>query len=237
MRYAEREPFPVLRLDRTNVLTRLIPARILLALLAAAAIGAETVDRIAVSVGNLVITTSELERQIRTTAFLNGKPPDFSPASKRATADRMVEQMLIRRELENGRYPLPSAGEIEPVLEKFVRDNFGSAADYQKALVATGLSEQDLKDELLWQRRLLLFVGERFRAGVYVSDQQIQDYFEKIVRPAAALVKPGQPVEIEDYRAGIEDTLAGPRVDQAMDSWLQDVRKRTDIVYHEEALR
>ncbi len=96
-------------------------------LLLTAALRAETIDRIAVSVGNLVITASELDRQIRATAFLNGKPPDFSPASKRATADRMVEQTLIRRELESGHYPLPAAEEVGPVLEKFQRENFASA--------------------------------------------------------------------------------------------------------------
>ena len=68
---------------------------------------AEIIDRIAVSVGNQAITISDLDREIRVTAFLNRTPPDFSPAARRATADRMVEQRLILRELENSRYPSP----------------------------------------------------------------------------------------------------------------------------------
>jgi hypothetical protein len=88
----------------------------------------EIIDRIAVSVGNRVVTASDLDREIRVAAFLDGKQPDFSPATKRATADRLVEQQLIRRELETSRYQMPSATEVEPIVEKFQRDHFQDAA-------------------------------------------------------------------------------------------------------------
>src|SRR5262249_49424474 len=57
---------------------------------------AEIIDRVAVVVGNRVITESEILREVRLTAFLNGAPLDFSAASKRKTAERLVEQRLIR---------------------------------------------------------------------------------------------------------------------------------------------
>jgi hypothetical protein len=63
-------------------------------------VSAEIIDRIAVTVEKQVITESEIWRQIRITAFLNGEEPDFSSAAKRTMADRLVEQVLIRRELE-----------------------------------------------------------------------------------------------------------------------------------------
>src|SRR5262245_9914320 len=53
---------------------------------------AEIIDRIAVVVGNGVITESQIIREIRLAAFLDGKPLDFSAESKRKTADRLVEQ-------------------------------------------------------------------------------------------------------------------------------------------------
>jgi hypothetical protein len=73
---------------------------------------AEIVDRIAVSVANRVITQSDLERQIRVTAFQNDKNPNFSSANKRVVAEKMIEQKLIQRELENSRYPVPSPEEL-----------------------------------------------------------------------------------------------------------------------------
>jgi hypothetical protein len=197
----------------------------------------EIIDRIAVSVGNRVVTASDVDREIRVTAFLDGKPPDFSPAAKRVTADHLVEQQLIRRELETSRYPMPSAADVAPIVDKFQKDHYKDAADYERALAAAGISAQDVKDEVLWQRALLSFIDARFRLGVQVSDQEIQDYFEKVVKPAAQAAHPGAAVTLDDYRQSIERTLAGPMVDRQLDDWLKQVRQRTDIVYHEEAFQ
>ena len=59
---------------------------------------AEVLDRIAVTVGKQVITESEILRDLRVAAFIDGKPPDMSPAAKRKSADRLVEQILILQE-------------------------------------------------------------------------------------------------------------------------------------------
>ena len=206
-------------------------------LLSALLLHGEIIDRIAVSVGSRVATASDVDREIRVTAFLDGKPPDFTPAAKRATGDRLVEQLLIRRELETNRYPMPSAADVDPIVDKFQRDHYKDAADYQRATAAAGITAQDVSDEILWQRALLLFIDARFRLGVQVSDQQIQDYFDKVVKPAAEAAHPGAPVSLEDYRRRIEDTLAGPMVDKQLDDWLKDVRQRTVIVYHDEAFQ
>jgi hypothetical protein len=196
---------------------------------------AETIDRIAVSVGNRVITTSDLDRQLRVSAFLDGVQPDFTAAGKRAMAERMVEQKLIRAELENSRYPVPAMAEIEPEWADFKKKYYRDDADFQRAAAAAGVTEAELKDELLWQRTLLLFIELRFRPGAQVSDQEIQNYFDKTVAPAARLAHPGQPVVLEDFRVEIEQTLTGQRVDQDMDRWLQAARRRTTIIFHPEA--
>ena len=209
----------------------------LLLLAPCAFLSAEIVDRIAVSVGNSVITTSDLDREIRVTAFLNGIKPDFSKAAKQATADRMVEQKLVERELENGRYPTPQPADVLPALEDFRKRFYPVEADYQRALAAYGITGQDVDSMLLWQRTLLEFIEVRFGPGVQLTDQQIQDYFDKVVAPAARSAHPGQPVSLEDYRAKIEQTLIGQREDEEMDTWLREARRRTEIVMHPEALQ
>ena len=201
------------------------------------ALGAEILDRIAVSVGNRVITATDLDREIRVTAFLNGAKPDLSAANKRATAERMVDQKLIRHELETSRYPVPAASEVEPELDAFRKRYFTSDADYHRALGQAGITEADLKAELLWQRTLLLFIDVRFRPGVQVSDQEIQDYFDHTVAPAARAAHPGETPNLQQYRAEIEQKLTGEKVDQEVDRWLKQVRQRTEIVFHPEVFR
>jgi hypothetical protein len=200
-------------------------------------LSAEIIDRIAVSVGNQAITTSDLDREIRVSAFLNRSQPDLSPAARRTMADRMVEQRLILRELENSRYPAPAAPEIDPVLEKFKKDNFASDEQYSQALAEDGITDQQVRDELLWQRRLLQFIDVRFRPSVQVSDQEIQDYFIKVVEPAAQAAHPGQPVTLEEYRDRIEEKLTGEQVDKQMSAWLASQRERSQVVLHPEAFQ
>ncbi len=206
-------------------------------LFAAAAAFPDIVDRIAVSVGNHVITASDLDRQIRVTSFLDGVKPDLSPAAKRSMAGKMVDQALVRRELETSRYPAPSPSEVEPVLAQFKKEHFGGDAEYQRALASYGISDQDVKDELLWERTLLAFLDVRFRPAVQVNDQDIQNYFDKTVKPAAQAAHPGEPVSLDDYRAEIEQHLTGEREDEEMARWLEQARRRTQIVYHDEAFR
>jgi peptidyl-prolyl cis-trans isomerase SurA len=215
-----------------------VPFRFRLALaLLAAGLRADIIDRIAVSVGNRVITASDLDREIRVTAFLNGAKPDLTPAGKRATADRMVEQKLIRFELESSRYPVPAASEVTPELEQFKAKFFAGDAEYRSALAKAGISEDDLTAELLWQRTLLMFVDVRFRPGVQVSDAEVQDYFDKTVAPAARTAHPAETPTLDQYRDEIENKLTGERVDQETDRWLAQVRQHTEIVFHPEAFQ
>lgn len=209
------------------------------ALLAFCALAAPAtiIDRIAVSVGIRVITVSDIDREIRVAAFLNGVKPDSSPAARRAAADRLVEQTLVRIEVQNSRYPNPTAADVQPVLDDFKKKHDPNDADYQRALVDYGITEQDVLSELIWQRTLLSYIDIRFAPSIQVSDQEIQDYFEKAVKPAAQTAHPGQPVELDEYRDQIEANLAGKKEDQELDRWLTQAKQRNQIVYHDEAFR
>jgi hypothetical protein len=217
------------------------------ALSASAAIASATIiDRIAVSVGNRVISTSDIDREIRVTAFLNGTAlgtvlnpgaPDVSPTARRAAATRMVEQTLVRLEVENSRYPAPTVADVQPALDQFKKQHYPEDAAYHRALADYGITEQDVLNELIWQRTLLSYIDIRFRPAVQVSDQEIQDYFQKVVKPAAELAHPNQPATLEEYRDQIAETLAGKKEDDEMSRWLAQAKQRNTIVYHDEAFQ
>ena len=208
-----------------------------MALAMAIAARGEIIDRIAVSVGNRVITASDLDRGLRVAAFQDGVKADFSPARKRAAAEAMIEQKLIQTELASSRYPLPDPAELAPAIEQFKKAHFKDDQQYRAALAEYGITEQDFQELLLWQRTLLLFIQVRFETGVQLGAQDVEEYFAKTVKPAAEAAHPGQPVSLEDYRDQIERKLTGQRADQQMDIWLRDVRRRTNVVVHEEVLR
>lgn len=194
---------------------------------------ADLIDRVAVAVENAVITESEILRQIRLTAFLNGQKPDFSSDAKRTTAERLVEQALIRREIGLSRY-LPDSAENKPDLYAQFREKFGSDAAWNAALREYNITDAEVRDAFRWQVTLLDFIDQRFRPGIQVSDEDIRDYYDtQVAKPTTPEAAPS----FEESRARIEQILTEERVNSALDRWLGQARTQLRIRYKEEAFQ
>ncbi len=210
---------------------------VILAGLLMAASRAEIIDRIAVTVDNRVITASQITLEIRLTAFLDGNKLDFSLAARRNAANRLIEQMLIRREMEVGRYSAPSPGDVEPMLKAVQEQRFPHAGEYLQAFTQYGITEEELKAYLLWQLTLLCFLDIRFRPGVEVTDAQIQSYYDKNRANLEARAGGSGNPTLDDLRDRIRRILTEEGVDRQMDAWLAEARKRSRIEFHEEAFQ
>ncbi|MFN7997234.1 MAG: hypothetical protein U0Q18_26700 [Bryobacteraceae bacterium] len=197
---------------------------------------AEILDRIAVSVGNKVITQMDLLKEIRITAFLNGEKPDFGPENKRRTADRMIDQRLVRSELEVSRYLLPGPADTDAAFEE-LRKRFPTETAYQAALKENEISEDDLKDMLTWQLTLVRFIDVRFRPGIQIAEEEIRNYFNEHLRPILQKANPGKSISLDDYRDTVEQTLIGEAANAQVEQWLQQARRRTHIQFHDEAFQ
>lgn len=197
----------------------------------------EIIDRIAVTVDNRVITASQIILEIRLTAFLNGNKLDFSLAARRNAANRLIEQMLIRREMEVGRYSAPSPSDVEPMLKAVQEQRFPHAGEYLQAFTQYGITEEELKAYLLWQLTLLRFLDIRFRPGVEVTDAQIQSYYDKNRANLEARAGGSGNPTLDDLRDRIRRILTEEGVDRQMDAWLAEARKRSRIEFHEEAFQ
>lgn len=145
-------------------------------ILAAAGLAAgEIIDRIAVTAGNTAITENEILREVRITAFLNGGNPDFSPAAKRQAAERMIEQELLRREINLSRFPPAQRSKAADLLEQ-IKSRLGGAARYRAALQSCGILEDELVSHLVWQLTVLRFTQVRFGSGNV--DQQLDAWLK-----------------------------------------------------------
>lgn len=198
---------------------------------------ADVIDRIAVALDNQIITESEITLEIRLGAFLNGDPLDFSPGARRKAADRLVEQKLIRREIELGRYPEPGKEEVAAMLKQIQAQRFRDPEDYRQALEKYGVDERDLNAHLQWQLTLLRFIDARFRPGVQVSDEEIRAYFESEPAKGGQTADAGKQPAFEDLRDQIREMLTNQRIDQLLNDWLAAARKRAHIVFLPEAFQ
>lgn len=201
---------------------------LLLSLCLATYLQSEVLDRLVITVGHRVITELQLDEELRVTAFLNGRPIDRSPEARRQAADRLVEQLLIRREMDLSRYPLPEAKSVDAYLDQ-IRARFPTSDVFQKELEAYHLDENTLRDHLQLQLTTLRFIEYRFSSEMTVSDEEIQTYY----RNEPANNKP----PFASAKEAIRQKLVEQRTDESLDNWLQEARKHVNIVYLDKELQ
>jgi hypothetical protein len=125
----------------------------------------QVIDRVAVVVGNDVITETEVVQEARLEAFLNQAPLDLGPEARKTAADRLVNQQLVRNEMTVGAYPEPTETEVETALKSFRQEHFTSIPAYRASLEKYGITEDQLKKHLKWQLAAIHFTDQRFNAG------------------------------------------------------------------------
>jgi hypothetical protein len=184
---------------------------VLAALLVLSQLYSAVVDRVAIVIDKKVVTESEVTDELRLTEFLNNQPLELGAQARREAAERLVDQELIRRELEISGYPPPSANEADALLRKFRQDRFHSLAEYHAALGKYGITEAQLKAHLLWQLTAIRFTDQRFHSQLPETGSQSADRST--------------------------DGGAANSVDQQMDAWLKEIRANTKIAFKPEAFQ
>lgn len=206
--------------------------RTLIALVCILPLFGAVVDRVAVSFGTKVITTSEIEERIRLTAFQNNTKPDFSPASWKEAAERLIDQKLVEREMLVGRYEATEEDEAGALLAQYTKEHYPNESALRKVLQESQLTVQQLQRDLARQADLLTFLSLRFRPAVQVSEEDIRKYYRDNIEPKNT---PDHNVSLDEARSAIEDLLTNQRADQELYAWLKDQRKRVKVDYHMEA--
>lgn len=183
---------------------------------------AEPLDRIAVSVGNQVITESALILDLRVSAFLDRVPVDVSAAAKRRSAERLADQVLILREATESHLALPTSAAS---LMNDLREQYGP--EYTAALKRYGITESDVAAQLLAGLIGLTFTDLRFRPAVQISEEESRAYFDKL---------PGEG-SFETNRDKIEELLRRQRTLEALDQWLITARAAARVQFREAVFR
>jgi hypothetical protein len=193
------------------------------------------IDRISIVVESRIVKESDIQRDIRVTSFLNNEIPDLTLPSEKKAANRLIDQLFIRREIEVGDYPTATLQEADQQLEKLKKERFRTEAAFEQALRKYGLTPLDLRTEFQWQLTVLRFIDVRFKPAVLVTDDEIGKYY----RDHAAALRREYPSKssLDDLRAKIREILTNEKVNQQFFAWLDEQRKTTKIRFLEASLR
>ncbi len=209
--------------------------KLLLILCALSPLWAEVIDRIAITVDQQVITELQLDEELRVTAFLNNQPIDRSPEARRPAANRLIQQLMVRQEIELRHYPGPRPADIKLYFDQ-IRKSFSSGTGFNESLKQYALTEEILRRHLAVQLATVQFVDVRFRPDLDISSSDIEGYYRREISKWQTEHPGAQPPTLAQSRESIRNVLASERTSEALSTWLQERRKQMSIAYLDKSL-
>jgi hypothetical protein len=208
----------------------------LLLMMAGASSAVVVLDRMAAIVGKHVVKTSDIDWDLRVTAFLNREPLDFSSQAKRKSAERLIDQEIIRQEIVTGNYRRAPDSDAAALEAQLKRDRFGGSDQRMRAeLQRYRITEDQLRVQLLWQLTVLRFIDERFRPAVIVTDEEVRAYYDQHLADVRRQYPDNSSFEALEPK--IRSLLEGQRINENFNQWLEQARKRARIESKQEAFQ
>jgi parvulin-like peptidyl-prolyl isomerase len=164
-------------------LIRRLPGTALFALLALSATpaAAEVIDRILVHVNARIVTQSQLDE--RTETALREAPPGLDAARREEVRKAALRELLNEALLEDRARELDIVAtdvEVEEQVKRLKEQNkVTSDEDFARALAASGLTPEKLRDQLKRSTTIQRVVGREVNSKVDLSDDALRLAYER----------------------------------------------------------
>jgi hypothetical protein len=183
---------------------------------------AEVVDRIVAVVDRHAITLSEAEQAMELRALRGAEP--LEPA---VVVERLIESYLIEREVRRYRDEPVMPEEVRRAVSA-LRESFPSEGTFYEELASKEMTEDSLALLLRRQIAIARYLDRRFRSLVYVTEDEIRNYYDQEIVPA--LRDAGEPVpERESVTESIQQILVEKKFNDRVDSWIDNLKSRVRI--------
>lgn len=198
---------------------------LLVALLVALPAVAVTVDRIAAVIDGQVLTVSEITQMVELRFF--PRLADSDEEHRREVLDALIAQALRYRDVERfGAQDIP-ADTIEARVQEIQR-RFPSEAEFTAALGRAELSPDELRALVKRQLQVEAYIQERFAPLVFVTNEEIADYYRGPWREQRR--ERGLPVSpLGEVREEVRAALRLSRLQIEIDRWTSQLRSRANV--------
>lgn len=188
----------------------------------------ELEDRIVAVVDEDPILLSDVERALRLGLVDPPQPGETPDAVSRRALEELIQQRLRFHEVDRvGLLEVPVA-EIEAQVEE-IRSRFPNEAAYQQRLREQSLTEAGLKQLVARQLAILAYIERRLGSRVFVSADDIRQYYEEEMVPA--LAAKGETVPpLEQVREQVRAVLREQRLNEEVVRWTADLERAADVV-------
>ncbi|MGZ5473105.1 MAG: hypothetical protein ACXW31_05200 [Thermoanaerobaculia bacterium] len=186
---------------------------------------AVTVDRIAAVIDGQVLTVSEITQLVELRFFprLGESEDDY----RREVLDGLIAQALRYRDVERFGAQDISRDTIEARLVEIQR-RFASQEDFDAALARTELTLDELRALVKRQLQVEAYIQERFAPLVFVTNEEIDDYYRgpwREQRRRSGLALP----PLTEVREEVRAALRLSRLQVEIDRWTSPLRARANV--------
>ena len=222
-----------------------IPARIFVLGLFVAAIAAAaqqpnssnpvTLDSVVAVANKHAILSSDIEDEIRL-SVLDPNLIGEGALTRQQALDQLISRALIEQQIrqEDIESIEPSQDEVNARLAQIrqqlpacVHQNCATDAGWKLFLAAHGLTSERVESYLRYRLEILSFIEQRFRQGIQVSPQQIDEYYHQTLVPQ---YKPGETIPpLDQVAPRIQEILLEQQVNVLFDAWLTNLRGQGDV--------
>jgi peptidyl-prolyl cis-trans isomerase SurA len=192
-------------------------------------------DRVEAIINGNVLLQSDVDEEMRFAVLepLRVLPGQNTPLQ---AVRRLINRTLIVQQMKDQQQPVTVSGEkvtqaldeLKKQLPACAKYHCETEEGWQAFLNANGLTEDAVKQR--WSERLAIlhFIDVRFRSGIRISKEQIEDYYKKTLLPA--LSKSDQPApQLSAVAPRIQEILLQEEVSGLLRDWLKSLRDEGSV--------
>ena len=190
-------------------------------------------DRVIAVVNGDVILDSDVDEELR---FEEIQPYRVAVVNSREkTIERLIDRTLILQQATLEAEDAVPDKELDAQLLTLRKDipackQYHCETDegWKKYVEDHGFTVEEFRER--WRKRmeLLKFIEVRFRNGITISDQQIEDYYQKTMLPEYAK-RNVTPPKLETISNRIEEVLLQQEVGALLEDWLKSLRAQGSV--------
>jgi len=196
---------------------------------------AVTLDRVIAVVNGDVILESDVDEERR---FEEIQPYRSAAENTRAKLiERLVDRTLILQQAAMEPEGKVSDADLNAQIATLRRDIPACKDQYHcetdegwaKYLGDHGFTVEEFRSMWLQRMQLLKFIQVRFRNGITISDDEINQYYEKTMLPEYARRGVKNPPPLENIKRRIEEVLLQQQVSALLEDWLKSLRAEGSV--------
>jgi hypothetical protein len=192
-------------------------------------------DRVVAVVNGRAILASDLTSEIHL-SILEPSGEERRTETPQDALDRIIARTLIRQQIreEDEQSLVPTDNEVAIRIEQ-IRNQLpacvhaGCATDsgWKAFLAMHDLTQDQVEGYVRNRMETLQFIEVRFRQGLHISQEEIENYYHNTLLPQYPA---GQPVpSLDKVSARIEEILLQQQVTGLFSGWLDNLRSQGDI--------